>query len=154
MTLGLATWHVQKASLKMTGDQNVETPAQEAVEPTVSDEQSVEAPELAKVREEAAKRRVALREVEAERDALTTQVRSLALRLGAGEHLSDPTVLPWSDEFTDDEGNIDQEKISEAAEAYALAHPHAAKVRGDAGQGFRGEPATGVDLAAMLRASA
>lgn len=138
----------------MTEDQNPETTVEEATEQPQSDDQTTEVPELAKVREEAAKRRVALREVEAERDALTTQVRSLALKLGAGDYLSDPSVLPWSDEFTDDEGNIDQEKISEAAEAYALAHPHAAKVRGDAGQGYRGESPSGVDLAAMLRASA
>ena len=138
----------------MTEENTVETPVEDATNEPQSDEQATDVGELAKVRDEAAKRRVQLREVEAERDALTTQVRSLALKLGAGDYLSDPSVLPWSDEFTDDEGNIDQEKISEAAEAYALAHPHAARVRGDAGQGFRGEPATGVDLAAMLRASA
>lgn len=134
----------------MTEETNVE----DATNEPQTDEQATEVPELAKVRKEAAERRVALREVEAERDALTTQVRSLALKLGAAEFLSDPSVLPWSDEFTDDDGNPDTEKISEAAESYALQHPHAAKVRGDAGQGYRGEAALGVDLAAMLRQSA
>jgi hypothetical protein len=67
--------------------------------------------------------------------------------------LHDP--ISWSEEFNNPEtGMPDPEKIRAAAEALAEEKPHLARVRGDAGQGFRGSESDSVDLAGILRAGA
>jgi hypothetical protein len=72
------------------------------------------------------------------------------LRQGCDGILHDP--ISWSDDFNDDDGLPDLDKIKAAAEALAAEKPHLARVRGDAGQGFRGDDSDAVDLAELLRA--
>lgn len=106
------------------------------------------------MRDEAAARRTALREAESERDALRTRYQSLAVTHAAGDALSDASVLPWSDAYLAENGDADLEAITAAADEYASKNPHAAKVRGNIGSGYRDSESGAVDLAQMMRASA
>lgn len=132
----------------------VEETTEDVTEAPQGDEQGEGDTELSKVRKEAAERRVALRETEAERDSLREQVQALALRLGGQDFLSNVEVLGWSRDFESEDGTPNLEAIAEAAQKYAAEHPHAAKVRGDVGQGHRGAASESVNLADMLRSGA
>jgi hypothetical protein len=57
------------------------------------------------------------------------------VRLAAGSILTDPSDLDWSDDFADEHGIPDRDKIIAAAEDLARRKPHYAKVRGYVGQG-------------------
>lgn len=86
-------------------------------------------------------------------EPLRLALREAYLEKGSAGVLHDP--VPWDDAFTDEETGLpDVEKIKAAAEALAQEKPHLARVRGDAGQGFRGEQSDSVDLASMLRQGA
>lgn len=124
-------------------------------EDTTEPEQTEEEPsELAKVRAEAARHRVAAREAAEALEAMTERYRAAVVAQAGSDTLSDPSVLPWSDDWLTEDGSADLDAIRTAATEYAAAHPHAAKVRGDAGMGYRGQATGSVDLAGMLRAGA
>jgi hypothetical protein len=98
------------------------------------------------LRAEAAEHRLRAKEADRLRDALRTAVLARA----CDGILHDP--LPWSDDFDGEDGLPDPEKVREAAEGLAAEKPHLARVRGDAGQGFRGDESDAVvDLAELLR---
>lgn len=124
-------------------------------EDTTEPEQTEEEPsELAKVRAEAARHRVAAREATEALEAMTARYRAAVVAQGGSEALADPGVLPWDDSWITEDGSADLDAIRAAATDYAQQHPHAAKVRGDIGAGFRGHESGGVDIAQMLRAGA
>ena len=76
--------------------------------------------------------------------------RQYALKLGSSEFLREP--IEWSDDFLGEDGMPDLDAIKQAAEQYSLAHPQAAKVRGDSGSGYRGQESDSFSLLDALRA--
>ncbi|QNK52160.1 hypothetical protein H7F30_11055 [Dermacoccus sp. PAMC28757] len=104
-----------------------------------------------KLRAEAAEHRVKAKEAQDALSASVTAYRSLAVEHAAQDILKAPAALEWRDEWATDEG-LDFEAIRTAATEYANQFPHAAKVSGDVGQGYKDSASTVVDLAGMLRA--
>ena len=132
-------------------EEEPQQPEGSTTEPEQQQAEEEQPSELAKVRKEAAERRVLLREAETQRDAFRDRLRSAVVQQATAGILADATDLPWQDDFSDDDGFPDAEKIKAAAEALADAKPHLARARGDARQGYRGHSTEGVDLAQMLR---
>jgi hypothetical protein len=107
--------------------------------------------ELARVRREAAQRRVQLREAEAERD----QLRGVVAGLQRGQvesmvvdRLFDPADLWRADDVSlegllDDEGGVDRAKVDAAVSKAIEAKPHWARPAPDFGAGVRGQAANG-----------
>ena len=122
-------------------------PAAQSPEPTEASDRRGDAPswaEIRRLREEAGKRRHALREVEAERDRLRDRVeaadRAEVERLLA-DRLVDPSDI-WSNgvqlsDLHDDEGNLDAEKVTEAAAKLIERKPHFATAGTDFHGGVR-----------------
>lgn len=106
-----------------------------------------------KLRAEAAEHRTARKDAEGRAEALTEAYRGLAVANAVADVLADSTDLPWSDEYLTESGLVDADAVRQAAEALVAAKPHLARVRGDAGQGFRHQEQT-VSLGALLRANA
>ncbi|WP_051549002.1 hypothetical protein [Nocardioides sp. URHA0032] len=107
------------------------------------------------LRAEAAEHRTKAREALDEVGPLREALRVAYLKQGTAGVLHDHADLPWSDEFNDPETGLpDVATIKAAAGALAADKPHLARVRGDAGQGFRGDASDAVDLAHLLRAGA
>lgn len=128
----------------------------EGTEGTEEEQQAeqTEPSELQKVRAEAARHRVAAREATEALDAMTQRYRAAVTAQAGSDYLSDPSVLDWSEDWQTEDGAADLAAIRAAAEQYATAHPHAAKLRGDIGAGYRGQATESVDLAGLLRAGA
>lgn len=127
-------------------------PAETVEEPTEGTEEMFSRDYVESLRTEAAEARVKAKRATDLELALRDAVKASAAR----DILQDPAALEWSDDFADDSGLPDAEKIREAAEALAAEKPHLSRVRGDVLQGHRGEEsdAGAVDLAGMLRAGA
>ena len=96
--------------------------------PTVEDDAAEKPTHDAALRREAAKYRRRLRETEAERDALATQlagIRKNEVQRALGEHLADPSDLGELDldSFYKD-GSLDPDAVRKAAAAAVAEHPH------------------------------
>lgn len=112
--------------------------------------------------QEAAKYRRRLREVEAERDQLAEQVRSLRtveVERQVSDALEDPSDL-WRHgtelgQLLDEQGGLDTEKVAEAASAATTAHPSWAKrLTGfDEDQGRASEAPAGASWSGLLRSA-
>jgi hypothetical protein len=123
-----------------------EPPKREREAPTGAE---AEGDEVARLRHESAQRRVRLREVEQERDALRDQVAALRraeVERMAAERLEDPADL-WRhdgielDPLLGDDGTPDAERVGEAIGQVLEAHPGWAKGRPvDFGAGARRSP--------------
>lgn len=103
-----------------------------------------------KLRAEAASHRTTGQEARREALLLREALQSAALREGCAGVLHEP--VEWSEDFIGEDGLPDVDRVREAAEALAEDKPHLARVRGDAGQRFRGTESGTVDLADLLRA--
>lgn len=114
-------------------------------EPRTYDEEYVKG-----LRDEAAAHRVKAKRAEAAEDRL----RTLATEAAARGILADPTDLPWSPEYEDEEGWPDAAKIAAAAEELATRKPHLARPRGDVGQGRHSDDHDAVSLVGLLKAGA
>ena len=137
-----------------TVDEAQEQP-QEATEEPESDADTFPRDYVEKLRQESAESRTARKDAEDRLAAVTDAYRTLAVGQAVGELLADPTDLPWSDDYLDAEtGLVDASKVRTAAEELALAKPHLARARGDAGQGYRATNSGTVNLADMLRSNA
>jgi hypothetical protein len=102
------------------------------------------------LRDEAASHRVkAKRAADAE-----TRLHELSIAQAVSGILVSPDDLNWSDEYTDEHGWPDEAKIIAAAEELVARKPHLARVRGDVGQGQRGDAVPPVSLSGLLRAGA
>lgn len=108
------------------------------------------ADEMRQVREEAGTRRTQLRAAEAERDRYRDALRQLAVKDAVSGLLADPSDLVWSDDYADETGLPDREKISAAAQELLTTKPHLGRPSGDVQQGFRGD-AGSVSLVEALR---
>lgn len=102
------------------------------------------------LRDEAAANRVKAKRAE---DA-ETRLRELAITQAVQGILTDPTDLGWSDEYADENGWPDADKIRTAAEGLVERKPHLARPSGDVGQGRHSEPDDAVSLVGMLKAGA
>lgn len=120
--------------------------AQDADEADTFDRSYVE-----KLRAEAAEHRVKAKEAQDALDANLSAFHALAVEHAAQDILKAPTALEWREEWTTDDG-LDLDAIRAAATEYANQYPHAAKVSGDVGQGYKDSSNNVVDLAGMLRA--
>lgn len=127
-------------------------PAEPAQEPAEGAEETFTREYVEQLRTEAAESRVKAKRA----TDLETALRTAVVEKVAGPILQDATSLEWSDEYADEHGMPDPEKIREAAEALATEKPHLSRVRGDVLQGHRGEESDAgtVDLAGLLRAGA
>jgi len=102
------------------------------------------------LRDEAAASRVKAKRAE---DA-ETRLRDLAIAQAVQGILTDPTDLGWSDEYADENGWPDADKIKAAAEELVNRKPHLARPTGDVGQGRHSEEDDTVSLTTLLRAGA
>lgn len=102
------------------------------------------------LRSEAAEHRTGRTAAEQRADAAMTRLRAAAMHSAARDVLADPTDLQWDDSMADEEGWPDPGAITAAATALVEAKPHMGRVRGDVGQGFRGD-AESVSLVEALR---
>jgi hypothetical protein len=100
------------------------------------------------LRTENAELRVKGKSVDTIRDAL----RAAVLKQACTGILQEP--IPWDDQYDDDSGLPDPEKIRAAAEDLAEKKPWLSRPHGDAGQGFRGGQSDTVNLADLLRSGA
>lgn len=102
------------------------------------------------LRDEAAANRVkAKRTEEAE-----TRLRELAIAQAVSGILTDSTDLGWSDDYADENGWPDADKIRTAAEELVDRKPHLGRPTGDVGQGRHTEQDDSVSLTGLLRAGA
>ncbi|MBS45604.1 MAG: hypothetical protein CMH83_21020 [Nocardioides sp.] len=83
-----------------------------------------------------------------------TRLRDLAVAAAVRGILTDPTDLGWSDEYADEDGWPDAEKITAAAEALVERKPHLARPSGDVGQGRHSDTDEPVSLVGLLQAGA
>ena len=125
----------------------------ETTEPAEVEERTYTAPEYAELKEESIRHRLKAKEATEALDPTRDALRAAICREASNGVLHD--VIGWDDAFNDDDGLPSLEKAREAAEALAVEKPHLGRVRGDAGQGFRGDGSDAVvDLAGLLRAGA
>lgn len=134
-------------------NENLEATEADATEqPQDADEQDTFSREyVEKLRAEAAEHRVKAKEAQDALDANLSAFHALAVEHAAQDILKAPAALEWRDEWTTDDG-LDLDAIRSAATDYANTYPHAAKVSGDVGQGYKDSTNNVVDLAGMLRA--
>lgn len=102
------------------------------------------------LRTEAKSNREKASEATAAMERIQTAYRALAVSEAVSDVLADPTDLPWTDDFLDENGLVDAEAVKAAAEELAAAKPHLARARGDAMQGFRQDDSP-FDLAELMR---
>jgi hypothetical protein len=134
-------------------DTSDDAPADETAEATPDEEGG----ELAKLRAEAARRRVEAREATERADELARRLTAAVVAAEAGSLLADPEDLArFTDEpLTDDDGYPDPAKVRAAAEALAEARPHLAARRfAPIDQGADSADPGGFDLAGALRSAA
>lgn len=135
-------------------EEELEQP-QDATEESESDGDTFPRDYVEKLRQESAESRTARKDAEQQLAALQDAYRGLAVTQAVSDVLADSTDLPWSDDYLDAEtGLVDASKVRTAAEELALAKPHLARARGDAGQGYRSTNSGTVNLADMLRSNA
>lgn len=135
--------------------EEIEAVENEAVENETTEPDTFDRDYVEKLRAEAAEHRVKAKEAQDALDASVSAYRALAVQHAATGILSRPDALGWRDDWTAEDGiKVDLDAIREAATEYADRYPHTAVVAGDVGQGYRGESASSVDLAGMLRAGA
>jgi hypothetical protein len=121
--------------------------------PTVSDEtveqETFDRAYVQKLRDEAAGHRVKAKRADGLAAALVTAQAALTGRM------ADPTDLPYDEELLDDDGLVDNDKVTAAVEDLLRRKPHLAARRphGDVGQGARPESSE-VGLASLLRRGA
>ncbi len=120
------------------------TAADAAVEPETFDREYVQ-----KLRDEAAGHRVKAKRGDGLAAALVTAQAALTGRM------ADPSDLPFSEDLLDDDGLVDNDKVTAAVEDLLRRKPHLAarRPRGDVGQGARPELQE-EGLAALLRRGA
>jgi len=87
-------------------------------------------------------------------DEAITRLRALAIEQAVSGILMAPDDLAWRDDLADEAGFPDHDKIIAAAEELIAKKPHLARVRGDVGQGQRGDALPPVSLSGLLRAGA
>lgn len=102
------------------------------------------------LRDEAAANRVKAKRAE---DA-EKRLRDLAVTQAVQGILTDPTDLGWADEYADEDGWPDADKIKAAAESLVDRKPHLGRPSGDVGQGRHSEQDDTVSLTGLLRAGA
>lgn len=102
------------------------------------------------LRDEAAANRVKAKRAE---DA-ETRLRDLAIAQAVQGILTDPTDLGWADEYADENGWPDADKIKAAAEELIGRKPHLGRPSGDIGQGRHTDRADTMSLTGLLRAGA
>jgi hypothetical protein len=150
--------HAVGVENEQQGASQVEAPAPPVEDggPSVEDGGTEEEPKtydeayVRQLRDEAAANRVkAKRTEEAE-----TRLRDLAVAQAVQGILTDPTDLGWSDEYADEHGWPDADKIRAAAEELVDRKPHLGRPSGDVGQGRHSEQDDGVSLTGLLRAGA
>jgi hypothetical protein len=103
-----------------------------------------------KLRNEAAEHRTSRKDAEERLGRVQAAYRDVAVSNAVAGVLVDASDLAWSDDFLDDDGLVDAEKVQQAATALLENKPHLGRVRGDVGQGFKARTEE-VSLAAMLR---
>lgn len=139
-------------------DRGVETPdgstppAGEGGEPGTpsGDPETFDREYVTKLRDEAAANRVKAKRAE---DA-ETRLREVAIAQAVQGILTDPTDLGWAEEYADDDGWPDPEKIRAAAEGLVDRKPHLGRPTGDVGQGRHSDRDDSVSLTGLLRAGA
>lgn len=102
------------------------------------------------LRDEAAAHRVkAKRAEEAEH-----RLHELAIAQAVEGILTDPTDLGWTEEYADENGWPDPDKIRAAAEELVNRKPHLGRPSGDVGQGRHSQADDAVSLSTLLKAGA
>ena len=102
------------------------------------------------LRDEAAGHRVkATRAADAE-----TRLHELAIAHAVSGILTSSDDLAWSDDYANENGWPDHDKILAAAEDLIVRKPYLGRPRGDVGQGQRGDVVQSVSLSGLLRAGA
>jgi len=122
----------------------------DAVEPTGStDPETFDREYVQKLRDEAAGHRVKAKRADGLAAALVTAQAALTGKM------ADPTDLPYDEGMLDDDGLVDNDKVTAAVEDLLRRKPHLAarRPRGDVGQGARPERQE-EGLAALLRRGA
>lgn len=102
------------------------------------------------LRDEAAANRVKAKRAE----SAESRLRELAIAQAVSGILTSPDDLGWSDEYADEEGWPDADKIKAAAEELVSRKPYLGRPSGDIGQGRHSEPDDGVSLVGLLQAGA
>ena len=103
---------------------------------TNEDTSETERDEVSKLKDEAAQSRIKARETSEKLQTALERLQAATVASVAAGILSSPQEdLAWSDEWLDDEGWPDADKVREAAEALATRRPALARVRGNVGQG-------------------
>jgi hypothetical protein len=120
------------------------------VEGAEPDDQTFTLEYVKKLREENAASRIKA----ARADTAETRLRALAIEQAVSEVLMSPDDLSWDAAYADADGYPDHDKILAAAEVLVARKPHLARVRGDVGQGQRGDVVPAVSLSGLLRAGA
>ena len=99
------------------------------------------------LREEAAAARIKAKRA----DDAETRLRDLAIAQAVSAILMSPDDLSWAEEYADESGFPDHDKIVAAAESLIARKPHLARPRGDVGQGQRSDAVQQVSLGGLLR---
>lgn len=120
------------------------------VESTEEEPKTYDEAYVKQLREEAAANRVKAKRT----DDAVDRLRALAIVQASSGVLTDPTDLAWADDFADDDGWPDAEKIKAAAEELVTRKPHLARPSGDVGQGRHSDQDDTVNLAELLKAGA
>lgn len=60
--------------------------------------------------------------------------------------------MPWSDDYADENGLPNHDRLKAAAQALATTKPWLARPRGDVGQGQHSAEPAGISLSKLLRA--
>ena len=128
-------------------------------EEQAADDGPVDAALVARLRKEAAERRVTAKADKAALEAARGRVLALEVKDAARGILADPSDLlahVAAADLLDDDGEPDAEKIAAAARALVAKKAHLASrtPAGDVDQGARGKPAEVFDFAALLRGAA
>lgn len=120
-----------------------------SVSPDTDEPETFDREYVQKLRDEAAGHRVKAKRA----DTLAARLAT-AYAAGTGR-LADPTDLPFTEELLDDDGLVDEGKVSAAVDELITRKPHLARRRpsGDVGQGARPET-DDVGLGALLRRGA
>ncbi len=122
-------------------------PTDETVSPMGDTEpESFDREYVQKLRDEAAGHRVKAKRTDALNARLATAQAALT------GNLADPTDLPFTDDLLDDDGLVDEARVTAAVDDLLKRKPHLAARRptGDVGQGARPE-ASESGLASLLR---
>lgn len=115
-----------------------------------SEPQTYDAEYVKTLREEAAASRVRAKRT----DEAEAKLHELAIAQATRDLLMAPDDIGWTPDLADEHGWPDHDKIRAAAEELIARKPYLARVRGDVGQGQRGDQEQPVSLSAILRAGA